>query len=99
MDPRSVDRLLLRIQRLADPLDDEGGHRTVDMASELDEAALEPILSRLPRQIKRIDRNAVAAETRSRVERHEAEWFGACGLDHFPYVDVHPVGHQRDFVD
>src|SRR5688500_8951141 len=39
MDPRAVDRLLLRIQRGADPIDDVAGHRAVDVTSKLDESA------------------------------------------------------------
>src|SRR5678815_1723408 len=69
------------------------------MSGELDETALEPVLPRLPRQIEGIDWDAVTAKTRSRVERHETERLSACGLDDFPDVDIHPVRHQRDFVD
>ena len=65
-DLRSVDRLALRIERLADLVDDVVRHAGVDVAGELDEARIEPGLLRLPRQIERIDRDAVAAEARAR---------------------------------
>ena len=51
--------------------------------------------SRLPGQIERIDRNAVPAQARPGIERHEPEWFCLrCG-DHFPDVDAH--GRVNDF--
>ena len=63
---RAVDRLLHGIEHLAHALDDEGRHRSVDVTSELDEPALEPVLARLPREVERIDWNAVAAKARTR---------------------------------
>jgi hypothetical protein len=99
MDARPVDRFLDGIERLADPLDDKARHRAVHMAGELDEAAFEPALARLPRQVERIDRNAVAAEARARIEGHEAERLRARRIDDFPHVDVHAVRHQRQLVD
>ena len=60
--------------------------------------ASKPLCLRLPRQVERIDRDAVAAEARARVERHEAERLGRRGVDHFPDVDAEPVAHQRDLV-
>ena len=68
------------------------------MAGQLDEPALEPRLPGLPRKIEGIDRDAVAAQARPRVKRHEAEGFGLRRVDHFPDTDVHLVAHQRDFV-
>ena len=66
VDLRSVDALLGGVERLGHPLDDELRHRAVDVAGQLDEAALEAALPRLPRQVERVDRNAVAAEARAR---------------------------------
>src|SRR5262245_51885079 len=59
MNARSIDRLPDAVQRIGDAFDHIIGHRAVDMPGELDEAALETALARLPREIKRIDRNAV----------------------------------------
>ena len=48
VDLRSVDALLRRVERIGHPLDDELGHRAVDVAGQLDEAAFETALPRLP---------------------------------------------------
>ena len=58
-----------------------------------------PLCLRLPRQVERVDRDAVAAEARAGIERHEAERLGRGGVDHLPDVDVQPVAHQRQLVD
>ena len=50
----------------------------------------ESALLRLPRQVERVDRNAVAAEARARVERHEAERLGRRRVDDLPHVDAEP---------
>jgi hypothetical protein len=68
------------------------------MSCQLDETALEPALSRLPAQIERIDGNAVTAQARSGVERHEPERLRPRGVDDFPHVDVHLLAHQRQLV-
>ena len=65
MHARSVDRLAHRVQRVRDPLHDVLGHRAVHLPRQLDEPAFEAALPRLPRQIERIDRDAVAAQARA----------------------------------
>ena len=50
----------------ADLVDDVVRHAGVDVAGQLDEARIEAALLRLPRQVERIDRDAVAAEARAR---------------------------------
>src|SRR6185503_20031615 len=40
----------------------------------------------------------MAAEARSWIERHEAEWLGRRGFDYFPYIDVHAAAHHRDLI-
>ena len=96
---RAVDRLLMAVQRVGDLVDDEVRHAAVDLPGQLDEPRIEAGLLRFPRQVERIDRNAVAAEAGARIEGHEAERLGRRGLDDFPDVEAEPVAHQRDFVD
>ena len=50
-------------------------------------------------KIKRIDGNAVAAETRAGVEGHEAEGLGGGGVDDFPDVDAHAQAEHFQLVD
>src|SRR5690606_24553643 len=61
------------VERLDEPFDDVVRHGGVDLAGKLDEACDDVVLARLPGEIERIDRNAVAAETGARIERHIAE--------------------------
>ena len=69
------------------------------MTGQLDEPALEAVLARLPAQIKRIDRDAMTAQTGSRIKRHEAERLGLRRVDDFPHIDAEVVAHQRQLVD
>src|SRR5437667_166697 len=46
-----------------------------------------------------MDRDAVTAETRARVERCEAERLGAGGLNNFPDVDIHAVTKELQLVN
>ena len=74
----------------------------VDLARQLDEARVLTVLARLPRQIKRVDRDAVPAQSWAGVERHETERLGLGRFDDFPDVDAHrginhlQLVHQRD---
>ncbi len=74
-------------------------HREVDVAGELDEAVDEVELARPPREVVRIDRDAVAADAGSRREAHEAERLRRRGVDHLPDVEAHPLAQQRELVD
>ncbi len=71
----------------------------LDLARQLDEARPHPELGRLPRQVERIERNAVAAEAGPGIERREAERLGLRRLDHFPHVDAHPIERHLQLVD
>ena len=59
------ERFLLVVERLGNSADDVVRHRGVDLCGELDEPRVLPVLPRLPRQVKRIDRNAVSAQARA----------------------------------
>src|SRR5262245_12320095 len=47
----------------------------------------------------RVERNAVATNSRARIEGHESERLGPCRLDHFPSIDTERVTKLRYFVD
>src|SRR3954470_9275019 len=90
--------LRLVVERIADFIDNKVGHLAVDVAGELNEPGFYAGLFRLPRQIERINRNAMAAEAGPGVERHEAEWLRCGCLDYLPDVDAHAVAHQGHLV-
>ena len=68
-------------------------------AGQFDEAGVHAVLARLPGQVERVDRDAMAAETGARIERHEAERLGLGRLDHLPDIDPHLVVKHFQFVD
>src|SRR4029078_9393698 len=70
------------VQRLREHRAAEVRDVAVDLAGELDEAGVEVELARLPREVVRIERDAVAAEPWPRLERHEPERLGCRGVDH-----------------
>ena len=65
------------VERLRDEVDDMARHREVDIAGELDEAVDEVELARPPREVVRIDRDAVPADAGARREAHEPNGFVA----------------------
>ncbi len=69
------------------------------MAGEFDEAGFDAGFFTFPRKIKRIDGDAVAAEARAGIKRHEAERLGGGGIDDFPHIDIHARRHDGEFVD
>ena len=56
------------------------------------------VLARLPREVERVERDAVAAEARARIERLEAVRLRLCRLDDLPDVDAHAVADDGHFV-
>ena len=66
-DLRALERALTIVERLGDEVDDVARHREVDVAGHLDEAVDEVELARAPRQVVRIDRDAVPADARARA--------------------------------
>src|ERR1700751_1567260 len=58
------------------------GHCGVDFSGQFDEAGAALELPGFPGQIERIDRNAVSAQPRSRIERHESKRFCLCRFDY-----------------
>ena len=74
------------------------GHGHVHFAGELDEARGDAVLARLPRQVERVERNAVTAEPGAGVEAHEPEGLGLGGVEHVPHVDAHAVVDDLELV-
>ena len=95
----AVHRLALVVQRVRDLLDHEVRHLAVDLARQVDEARLVVQRAHLPREVVRIERNAVAADAGARRELHEAERLRRGRVDHFPHVDAQLVAHDRHLVD
>ena len=66
-DRGALERPAAVVERLGDEIDHVPRHGQVDVAGELDEAVDEVELARPPRQVVRIDRDAVAADARARA--------------------------------
>ena len=99
-DPRALERLARAVvERLRDARAAVVRHVLVDLAGELDEAGREVVLARLPREVERVDRDAVAAEAGARIEAHEPERLGVCRVDDLPDVDSHPIAQLGELVD
>ena len=97
-DRGSVDGLLPPVQGFSDLADDEIRHLGVDLGRQLDEARLVVQCPHLPREVVRIDGDAVTPEPRSGRELHEPERLRGGGVDHFPHVDAEAIGDQRRLV-
>src|SRR4051794_33570869 len=57
------------------------------------------VLPRFPGQVKRIDRNTVAAQARSWVESHETKWLCFGCRNHLPNIDSHRVVNNLQLVN
>jgi hypothetical protein len=75
------------------------GHAAVDVPSQFYEAGLEIPLFRLPRQIIRIDWDAVSAQAGAGVEGLKAKWLGRGGLDDFPNIQSHAQCQELQLID
>lgn len=87
------------VELFDDSVDHVLGHLAVDRVCEVDEPRVDVVLVGLPGEIERVDWDAVAAQARARVERHETEGFRLGGLDGVPDVDIELVGDLCEFVD
>src|SRR5262249_61058070 len=74
-------------------------HRDVDFARELDEARTDAKLARFPRQVERIDGDAMPSESGTGIERHVTEWLGLGCLDDLPDVYIHGAVDHLELVD
>ena len=66
-DVRAAQRLGLAVERPRDLLAAVVRHVLVDLAGELDELRVEVELPRAPREVERVERDAVPAEARGRA--------------------------------
>ena len=91
---------LRRVLSRDEPVHDVVGHVVVDVVGELDEAellaerALDP-----PREVARVDRQAVAAAPGPGREAHVAERLGRGRVDRLPDVDAEVGREHRELVD
>src|SRR5205823_284437 len=83
---RAIQTFLLLVERRGYRFDHMVGHRSVYFACQLDESSRKVVFARLPRKIKRINWNAMPAQPRSGIKRHEAERLGGGRVNHFPDV-------------
>src|SRR3984885_8280932 len=98
-DFRAFNAFLTLVKRCTDGVDYVIGHFGVDFAGQLDEAGREIVFPGFPRQIVRIDRNAVAPETGPGIERHEAEGFCGGAVDDLPDVEAHAQAELLELVN
>src|SRR5262245_3790538 len=87
------------VERIADLVGDVARHRAIHVCGQFDEARLEASFLGFPREIKGVNRDAVTAKPWPWMKGHEAERLRLRGIDNLPYVDAHPVAHQRELVD
>ena len=57
-----------------------------------------PYFARFPRQVERVERDAVPAPARPGVEAHEAERLGRGRVEHLPDVDAHALVDHLELV-
>src|SRR6267142_1323208 len=97
-DPRALQSLALLVERKHGLVHHVLRHTGVDFSRKLDEPRPRPVLCCLPREVERVERDAVSAEPWAGVERHEPEWLRLRRFDHFPHVDVHAVEDRLELV-
>ena len=75
------------------------GHGGVDVVGELDEAErAAEVAAHGPRQVARVDGQAVAADAGTGGEAHVPEGLGRRGVDRLPHVDPEVRGEHRQLV-
>ena len=62
----------------------EGGHRSVDLAGQFDEAGGHPEFARDPCEVERVDRDAVSSKPRSAVKMGETQAVSSLPLRSLP---------------
>src|SRR5450759_5697218 len=96
---RATHRSTDRVERKRYLIHDVARHGIVDLARRLDKLQVDIVLLGFPRQVERIDGDAVSADARSRVERHEAIWLSLGSFDDLPDIHVHLFAQDRKLVD
>ena len=85
-----------RVQHAADHV---ARHVGVDLGGQFDEARAVVERLHLPREVQRINRDAVTAEAGAGRELHETERFAGGRVNHLPHVHAEALAHDRQFVD
>src|SRR6266849_1316195 len=98
-DVSAVEGLVLLVEQAVDSAQNVLRHAGVDASGQLDELGVDVHLAGLPGQVERIDRNAMSAQTRPRLEWHVAEWLRCARVDHFPDIDPETVTDRLKLVD
>ena len=94
----TVHRFAIVIQSIGDELHDVLRHARIYFFRQADEARIETVLSSFPRKIMRVERNAVAADSRTGIKGHEPERLGCRRANHFPRIDAERVAQPRHLV-
>ena len=74
------------------------GHGNVDLPRQLDEASVEVPLFRFPREVERIHRDAVPAQTRPGLEGLKAKGFRRGSVNNFPDVNSHAQAQELELI-
>ncbi len=99
-DASAFDGLAPIVQPELDAPHDVGRHALVDVVGGDDEPGGHPELALdAPRQVRRVDREAMSADARTGAERREAERLRRGGVDRLPDVDAKRVGMDGQLVD
>src|SRR5438094_497343 len=98
--PAATECPLFAVERHHHATHDIVGHVVVDVVGQLDEAErLAQAAAHPPRQVARVDRQAVAPRTGPGSEPEEAERLGRRRLDRLPHVDAEVGGEHGQLVD
>ena len=76
-----------------------GRHLGVDLRRHLDEARLVVERAQLPREVQRVDRDAVTTEPGTLIKGHEPKRFFAGSTHNFPDINIHFCEDNFEFVD
>src|SRR5487761_2640199 len=98
-DSRSVHRFLYVVEGFGGALNDEVRHAHVHLAGQFNELCAEVISLCLPREIERVNGDAMTAESGAGIERMKSEGLGFGGVDHLPNIDAHAHAELLQLID
>src|SRR5690242_12589157 len=98
-DARAIERFADVVEGGRDRVDDVVRHGDIDLASQFDEASLEIPLFGLPREIKRIDGNAVPAKAGPGIKGVKAKGLCRSSVDNLPNIDAHAEAQELQFIN
>ena len=59
---------------------------------------MEPVLTRLPRKVVGVERNAVSAQARTRIECGKPIGLRLGSVNNFPHIDTHAVAQHGHLI-